>query len=388
MPSMPESPDKHVLIVGGGIAGISAIFALRQLDKQVKITLVNAKDYCEILWTAFRSPFDEQTAKDSLIRLPKYCEANNVTFVQATVTSLTTTTCQATLIESGASTTIDFDACVVATGANATWKGMGRDLPTTLEASKAETRLKAMKAEGERLMNASSVVIVGGGLIGCELAGDLAAYSKKAGKSPSITLVHSGPHLCNLNFRAAAGDSLQALLEGSGVKVVLNEKATESEGKVTLATSKEVIDAEVVIKTVGFAPVNSFIKTALPEALDEGGWIKTDKCFVVPGSDGKVFAYGDCSPTLPNAGSVYMQLCAVLGHNLQVTLTGSTQPMKEGVVPTASAIATCGPTSGVYQMGSWWWGRRLLPWLKNKTMFLFSPRMFVNVKDEFKLSKE
>ena len=155
-----------------------------------------------------------------------------------------------------------------------------------------------------------------------------------------------------------------------------------------MATSKDVIDAEVVIKTVGFSPVNSFIKTALPEALDEGGWIKTDKCFVVPGSDGKVFAYGDCSPTLPNAGSVYMQLCAVLGHNLKVTLTGSTQPMKEGVVPTASTIATSGPTSGVYQMGSWWWGRRIFPWLKNKTMFLFSPRMFVNVKDEFKLSKE
>jgi NADH dehydrogenase FAD-containing subunit len=69
MPRIPESPE-YVLIVGGGIAGISAIYALRRKDKKVKITLVNAKDYSELLWAAYRAPFDEGIAKGSLIRLP------------------------------------------------------------------------------------------------------------------------------------------------------------------------------------------------------------------------------------------------------------------------------------------------------------------------------
>jgi len=389
MQSWPGSADKHVLVVGGGVAGISAISALRAKDKEVKITLVNAKEYGEILWASYRSPFVEEVAKGSLIRLPKYCAANNVTFVLATVTNLISTTCEASLLESGEATTINFDVCVVATGANADWKGMGRDLPTTLEESKAETRLKAMKAEGERLMKAASVVIVGGGLIGCELAGDLVSYSRAAGKSTSVTLAHSGPHLGPIDMNERAAKTMESTLEGLGVKIVLQEKATESQGKVTLSSSKEVIDADVVVKTIGFSPVNSFLQAGLPEALDERGWIKTDKHFVVPGSDGKVFAFGDCSSTLPNAAAIYMETCGILGHNIHVTLTGSQVPMMEVTEHKLNKfVATLGPQNGIYQIGSSWWGKRFIPWFKNWTMFLFSVRVNVNVKDEYKVSYE
>jgi NADH dehydrogenase FAD-containing subunit len=193
----------------------------------------------------------------------------NIEYVQATVTSLAKTTCDATLFESGEAKAIIFDACVIAIGANHDWKGLDRDLPATPEASKAEARLLSMKKEGERLMNASSVVMVAGGLIGCELAGDLAAYSKKAGKSPKITLVHSGEHLCKPFMAPADCNAVQGLLEEFGVKVILNEKVSESGGKVLLGTSKEEIEAEVVIKTIGFIPANLFVKTGLPEALDD-----------------------------------------------------------------------------------------------------------------------
>lgn len=103
---------------------MSAIYGLRQKDKSVKITLVDPKEYCEIFWASYRSPFDEGVAKDSLIYLSKFCEANNATFVQATVTKLTKKNCQAKLIKDGSSQTLGFDVCVVATGANAAWQGM------------------------------------------------------------------------------------------------------------------------------------------------------------------------------------------------------------------------------------------------------------------------
>lgn len=387
---MPTSPDKHVLIIGGGIAGLSAITGLRKKDKNVKITLVDAKDYCEIFWSSYRSPFNEEVAKDSLIRLSKYCAGYNVEFIQATVTQLTNSSCQAKLMTTPAQAkTIHFDVCVIATGANALWKGMGRDLPTTQDVAKAESRLLAMKKEGERLMNARSVVIVGGGLIGSELAGDLASYSKKTAKSPRITLVHNGEFLCNSHMSMAAGNAIQELLEGLDVKVILNEKANEtSPGKVVLANSKEAIDADVVIKTTGFVPVNSFVKEAFPDALDDRGWIKTDEHFVVPGSDGKVFAFGDCSSTLPTAGNVYFRSSGLLGHNLQVALTGSAVPMKPAAKLFVAVINTVGPEKGVFYMENGFWGRRFFPWVKNKTMFFMSPKHMLGVQDEWKLSKE
>lgn len=240
-------------------------------------------------------------------------------------------------------------------------------------------------------MNAKSVAIIGGGLIGSELAGDLAVYAKQAGKSPKITIIHSGDSLCSPTMVPSAGKAIKDLLEGYGVTVLLNEKAAaEKSGKVTLINSNKSLDAEVVIQTTGFLPVNGFVGQAFPEALDERGWVKTDEFFVVPGSDGKVFAYGDCSPTLPNAGNVYMRSMSILAHNLQVALTQSQDdfPMKPSVVPFLAFINTVGPQKGVFQMGSSFWGRRFLPWIKNKTMFFMSPKDSLGVPNSFKVSHD
>ena len=82
---IPSSPEKHVVVIGGGIAGMSAISSLRKEDEQVKITLVDPKAYSELLWAAFRTPFDEELAKGTIIRLEKFCATHQVEFVQATV---------------------------------------------------------------------------------------------------------------------------------------------------------------------------------------------------------------------------------------------------------------------------------------------------------------
>ncbi|KAG7374373.1 NADP-binding Rossmann-like domain containing protein [Nitzschia inconspicua] len=68
MPKVDLS-DKTVLIIGGGIAGLSAAYALRKKDKNVKIQIVEPKECAEVLWASYRSPFVENVAKQSLIVL-------------------------------------------------------------------------------------------------------------------------------------------------------------------------------------------------------------------------------------------------------------------------------------------------------------------------------
>ena len=351
---------------------MSAISSLRKEDEQVKITLVDPKAYSELLWAAFRTPFDEELAKGTIIRLEKFCATHQVEFVQATVTKLTQTSCQAKLLASGKTQTIDFDVCVLATGASAPWQGLGRDLPTRPDAATAEYRLAALKKEGQRLSSAKSVVIVGGGMIGCELAGDLVEASKEA----KVTLVHSSSYLCHSSISEGAADRMKNLLEEKGVTVILNEKATQNGKQVTLKNSGKVIDAELVVMTTGFSPLNSFVGEAFPDALDERGWIRTDPKLVVPGTDGKIFAFGDCSSALPTAGNVYFQNAPVLGHNVTVALTGADVPMKEVSVPFLVSVTTVGKDSGVAQIGTPFWTVRFLPWLKNSTMFLMTLSRF------------
>ena len=319
-----------------------------------------------------------------------YCDEYNVEIVQGTVTQVSKTNVTCTLLN-GQNTqkTIAFDVCVVATGAGCHWKGMGRSLPDKPEDATAEQRLEAMSAEGKRLLDAKSVVIVGGGLIGTELAGDLAAYAKKKTTkgqttTPAVTLIHSGPQLCPVMSPPAAA-KMQQLLENLGVTIILNEKGTEENGKVVLENSKKEIEAEIVIKTIGFQAMNDFMKKDFADALDEKGWIKTDEYMAVPGSDNKLFAYGDCSPSLPNAGNVYMNMASTLGNNVKAALLEKTDGMKKFELPPAGLINTAGPDHGVFY-SSFFWTQRLLPWLKNKTMFFFSARDTIGVKKEYTMA--
>lgn len=100
-----------VLVIGGGLGGASTIVGLRKKDKATEIILVEPKDYAETCWAAYRSPFDEATAKASMHPLKPFCEKNNVKHIQSVVSELKDD--KATLANGEV---VEFDVCVIATG--------------------------------------------------------------------------------------------------------------------------------------------------------------------------------------------------------------------------------------------------------------------------------
>ncbi|CAB9498759.1 expressed unknown protein [Seminavis robusta] len=72
----------------------------------------------------------------------------------------------------------------------ASWTNAGNGLPNGYNGNREE-RLERLKDYGQELLNAKKVVIVGGGLVGVELAGDVAGYGKLEHKDVDVTLVHS-----------------------------------------------------------------------------------------------------------------------------------------------------------------------------------------------------
>ena len=81
---------------------------------------------------------------------------------------------------------------------------------------------------------AKSVVVIGGGAVGIELAGEIAAVHKgatqkkrdeAAGSEVQVTLIHSGDQLLSGRPEfAALGQKLKGQLEGQGVNVVVQER--------------------------------------------------------------------------------------------------------------------------------------------------------------------
>ena len=360
-----------LVVIGGGMAGLFAIANLRKLDKKqsIEIVLIEPKDFMEVVWCAYRSPFEEWVANGSTFLLDQFCKDKNVQHVRSIVTKMTST--EVVLDDES---TIAFDAALIATGASIDWSGMGNGLPQDYNGSREE-RLRILKESGQKLLNAKSVLIVGGGLIGTELAADLAAYSKKAGKDVKVTLVHAHDHLCP-EFRERPARTVEANLAKLGVHIVLNDKAVEKNGQMVLQSDGTVLDAEQVVRVVGLVAKNGFLE--IPGALNERGFVDTDDCFLVKGTS-NVFAFGDCCTTLDNAGSAINWNKAVVAHNLKAALEGKTDALKKASVQPGLTMVTTGPDGGVLQTGcchTQW----LLPSFKNSTMLLSIPKSELGFK--------
>mmetsp|Transcript_10303 Transcript_10303/g.22668 ORF Transcript_10303/g.22668 Transcript_10303/m.22668 type:complete len:379 (+) Transcript_10303:132-1268(+) len=374
-----------VLVIGGGYSGLTTIVGLRKKDKTVEIVLVEPKDHMEVVWASYRSAFDEKIGQQSLLDLPTFCTEQKVSHVKALVTGLTDTS--ATLSNGD---TVDFDLCVVAVGAAAPWAGIGRSSTVAERKTTVQDRQAEMKEEGDKLLNATNVLIVGGGLIGVELAGDVAYYKQENNKPGTVTLVHSGSHVINEWSDKAAGMVTKKLKSLKNLKLILNDRVVEEDGTYKLQSSGEALpeQPDQVVMTVGFSPINSFMDASM---LDDKGYVKVDEFFRVEGSNGKIFALGDCEATqLYNAGAAVLAQQGIIGNNLKVTLNALE---KDGASADLSAVklkplnklglqgcVTVGRKQGVL-FASGFVTQRIIPGIKNSTMFIMKPKSDLKIKN-------
>jgi apoptosis-inducing factor 2 len=379
-----------VLVIGGGMGGVAACTGIRSyVPSATEITLVEPKDHIEIVWAAYRSLFDQEMAESSIFPLDTWAAKHNVLHIMSTVVKLqvasqedgtiTATANNAATLANG--NVIEFDVCVVATGAANPYAAWGRG-PDHTTISRQE-RLLALKNHGKALLDANSVLIVGGGLIGTELAGDLAVFSRDAGNSTRVIIVHSGPHLCHHELNESAATMLHDKLAELGVRAILNDTAIpNAAGNMTLQSTGQVLQADQVVMANGLQPVNSFVD---PKFLNDKGWIQVNEYFQVIGAEQTLFAIGDCCNALPNTGHVLINNVDVIGYNVKGVLAAKAN----GKAPWLSKhhqhsgvyICTVGPEDGVaitpYCSSDW-----VLPGIKNYSMFLYDARSKFGLEPE------
>jgi NADPH-dependent 2,4-dienoyl-CoA reductase/sulfur reductase-like enzyme len=230
-------------------------------------------------------------------------------------------------------------------------------------------------------LSAKSILIAGGGLIGAELAGDLAGYGKEKAEAdgstpPKITLINSKSQLCP-ELSESAATKVQRKLEGMGVTVILNDHAEESDGKMVLKSTGAELEAEQVVLTIGIQPINTFLDDSISgDILNERGWIVADEFCRVQGTDGKLFAFGDCCTRMPNSGNHLFANVDKIGNNLLVSLdddsgnekAGESKLMKVTPNPSMVCCTTVGPKDGVFS--TWLFSTDwIVPGVKNSNMF-------------------
>lgn len=223
----PVARRKRVLIAGGGVAGCEAARVLAERGHEPVLYEASGRLGGNLL------PGGAPAFKEDDLQLVKWYE-NELERLRVPV-YLNTRVTKEMVLDS------DCDAVIVATGSRPKMFALGDDEKVYC----AEQVLMNQKDPGDR------VVVVGGGLVGCEMALDLAQKGKK------VTILEALPKIMAVNgpICSANKEMLEELLPFHGVNIICNAKVTGfKDGAVSYETAgkAEKLDADSVILSVGY----------------------------------------------------------------------------------------------------------------------------------------
>jgi len=350
----------HVVILGGGFGGLSAVKALHRAP--VDITLVDRHAYNTFqpllyqVATAGLNPGDITYFLRSI-----HGKQSNMRFSKGQVTGIDTA---AKRVDLDAGLSLDYDYLVIGTGVTTNYFG----IPGAEEHALAlYTRQQALRvrdrmfSELERAVRHGQphdirLLVVGGGATGVEMAGTLAELRNDAATKlyPEldvdrihITLVEMGPDLLPPFARGLRRYAKKALLK-RGVQLRLDTKVKEVRENGVVVDEGEFIEAGIVIWASGIKAPDEIAEWGLPQG--RAGRIEVEADMRVRGLD-DVFAVGDIalSPeSLPQLAQPALQGGKHAGKQIARLVAGEqTQPMHYWDKGT---LATIGRSSAVAQI--------------------------------------
>lgn len=273
-----------VIVLGSGLAGYTVVRELRKLNRDIPITLVtrDGGDYYSkpMLSNAFAQ--NKDAASLVLTRAADMAKQLNVNLLAETDVHAIQRDSKRLDTTSGM---LDYDRLVLALGADPIRIPLQGD---AVQQVLSVNDLADYARLREDLGTARSVAIMGGGLIGCEFANDLATAGY------AVTVIDPGAYpLASLMPEQAGRQLLEPLARlgvtwrfGTSVQSV-NKAAI---GYTLTLTDGSGMQADLVLSTVGLRPRTELARAA-GVAVNRGIVVNERLC----SSDESIYALGDCA---------------------------------------------------------------------------------------------
>lgn len=186
-----------VLIIGGGFGGVSV--AQKLATNGVDVTLVDRKNYFEVTFATLRNVADPKILGNTPRKF--YRDFINGAFIQASVESMNDKEAKLSKGE-----IICFNRAVIASGSRYPTLPLAKSNSAFDFAERNQEMLDAHQS----LVSAKSVLVIGGGVVGVEFAGEIAS----AFPDKEITLAHSTDTLLDNLKPKAQRKALEQLTVG------------------------------------------------------------------------------------------------------------------------------------------------------------------------------
>lgn len=300
-----------IIIVGIGLAGVSAARALRDEGYEGAIHMIGAEP--DLAYD--RTVLSKKLLTGELDRSPEilcatWYEMANIDLIVGTRVSSIDISRHRVHLESGESLT--YDKLILATGADARAMSVsGSDLNGIHRLRGNADAVEFQKA----LKPDQALVIVGGGLIGCEVA------TTASSLGANVTILESGDELLVRILGYQVGAWCRKELERLGVKVELNTMVSGFDGdssvNAVVCADGRTFKTDTVLISIGAEPADSLAREA-GIACDRG--VIVDACGMSSSPD--VYAVGDVA-SWPLRCGAHRSLETFLNSQAQAVIAAS-----------------------------------------------------------------
>ena len=273
---------KPIVVLGSGLAGYTLVRELRKLNRDIPITLVTRDSGDYYSKPTLSNAFAQKKEAASLVLTAAKDMAAQQKFTLLANTEVHAIHRETRQLETTAGV-IEYEKLVLAIGAD--------PIRIPLQGDAAVLSVNDLSDYAhlrEKLGNAKTVAIMGGGLIGCEFANDLALAGYK------VAVIDPGPYPIAGLLPEQAGRQLLEPLNNLGVSWHFGKTAQRVDAAgagYTLALSDQsTVSADIVLSAMGLRPRIQLAKNA-GLAVNRG--IAVDE--QLQSSDDAIFALGDCA---------------------------------------------------------------------------------------------
>jgi NADH dehydrogenase len=367
----PHAPKTRVVILGGGFGGVYTARHLEKLCKRrpdVEVVLVSRDNF--LLMTPLLFEVCSGTLELRHCSFPIRAFLRTTRFGEGTVQGIDLERRVVRVTAPGESVELPYDQLVLALGAQTNQKM----IPGSEHAFTFKTLADALllrnhvierfeRADAEpdprRKRRQLTFVIIGGGLVGVELFGELTAFADE------IAALYRHVSRDEVRFLLLQGGDrimpeIDAQLADYGARVLRGRRGAEirahaavraiEPGKVHLA--EETIEAETIVLAAGIVP--NPVVAGLPVEKDRRGHIVVDATMRCP-SHPEVWALGDCASIpgpdgkpYPNLAQHALREAKVLARNIHAALDG--RPPQPFVYNTLGMMGSLGHSRAFGQL--------------------------------------
>ena len=330
-----------VVIVGAGLAAWTTARELRKLDAAVSIALVTRDNGDFYAKPTLSNAFGQKRSPDQLVTTAAATMVQNLGVTlraHTTVTSIDTAAQTLTMEHGGTSDVLAYGQLVLATGANPIRIPMQGDAAKAVQSVNHLDDFRRFHAELSALLPRADgqphcVLVIGGGLIGCEFANDLL----QAGYAVHVVDPASGPLAALLP--AAAAEQLRQALQDLGVVwhwgatvQTLQAAAAGAHRFVGTLSDGTSVAADAVISAVGLRADTALAIQAVL-ACARGVLVDAHLQTSAPG----VYALGDCAQYASAGGRTLPYVMPIMhaARALAATLAGTPTELVFPLMPVA-----------------------------------------------------